>query len=440
MARSPNRRPYKQVPKGRIPLRALLWLFALSMCLAGVGVLAANAMSRATLTSSKTFLGKMTSQTQPVRVALPAGVVVEDVLVSNGDTVRRGQTLLSFDQQAMEAALTELHDLNFKDQAKLRCLFSENDDEAILGSLGPSSEPMDACQKILTEQKRLTQVFDAQSAKSEQEISLIDRYLDDATSLHRRQKDAPNAQVLLDRILALSLTKANMENALNLTMIEHQDAIHELSLKRSELILSTQNAMRDRQQRVSELSALLETPRLQAPMSGKIIRLRRPPLGSFVQKGTEVLSLLPQREIGYSVQFSLANGDAGLFKVGDIVALETIGLPALVDGLDATISAVSRSEPGALFARADLSLAATQTMAESPYSRQILANSSAVTVRIHKIPVAATDLISNTLAGAIVLENAPALSALIDRVAALQDWRPQRSLFGKYAQTNAGKP
>ena len=354
--------------------------------------------------------------------------------------LRRGQTLLPFDQQAMEVALTELQDLNLKDQAPLRCLFSENDGEAVAGSLAPSSKPIDACQKILIEQKRLTQVFDAQAAKSEQEISLIERYLEEATDLHRRQKDVPDAQLLLDRNLALSLTKANMENTRDLSMIEHQDETHELSVKRSELIASTQDSMRDRQERIFALSALLETPRLQAPMSGKIIRLRRPPVGSFVQKGTEVLSLLPQREIGYSVQFSLADEDASLFKVGDIVALETIGLPALVDDLDETVTAISRSEQGALVANADLSLGATQTLAESPYARQILANSSAVTVRIHKIPVAASDLVSDTLAGAIVLKNAPALSALINGMATLQDWRPQSSLLGRYAQTNVEQP
>lgn len=440
MARSPNRKPYRQVPKGRVPVRAVVWLFALSMCLAGVGVLAANAMSRATLTSSKTFLGKMTSQMQPVRVDLPAGVVVEDVLVSDGDTVRRGQTLLSFDQQAMEAALAELQDLNLKDQATLRCLFSENDGEAVLSSSGPSIKPMEACQKILKEHKRLTQVFDAHTKKSKQEISLIDQYLDEATGLHRLQKDAPQAQLLLDRILALSWTKANMENAQDLSMIEHQDAIHELSVKRFELIASTQNAMRNRQARISELRAILETPRLHAPMSGKIIRLRRPPLGEFLQTDTEVLSLLPQRELGYSVHFPLEDKDAEQFMLGDTITLETIGLPALVDGLDATVAVILRNEQGALFAQADLSLVATQALADSPYSRQILANSSAVKVRIHKVPVRASDLVSETLTSAVVLKNAPALSALIEGVAALKDWRPPRSLIGSYALTDAGQP
>lgn len=48
------------------------------------------------------------------------------------------------------------------------------------------------------------------------------------------------------------------------------------------------------------------------------------------------------------------NGDVGLFKVGDIVVLEIIGLLVLVDGLDVMIFVVLCSESGVLFVWVDL--------------------------------------------------------------------------------------
>ncbi|MGR3815348.1 MAG: hypothetical protein ACU0AU_14730, partial [Cognatishimia activa] len=77
-------------------------------CLAGIGALAASAMSQSSVSSSRLFGGKMASQIQPVQIHVPADVVVEDLLVTNGETVRHGQTLLTFDVAAMTSELAEL--------------------------------------------------------------------------------------------------------------------------------------------------------------------------------------------------------------------------------------------------------------------------------------------------------------------------------------------
>ena len=421
MARSPIRRPYQQVPRGRIPFRAVFWLLAMGTCLAGIGALAASAMSQSSVSSSRLFGGKMASQIQPVQIHVPADVVVEDLLVTNGETVRHGQTLLTFDVAAMTSELAELKELSLADQQTLKCSIDapvEGEKPAL--PTPSANEPRD-CQDIRQEHQNLIALFAAENSKSQKEINLIATYLTEATAAHRRNRDVAKTHTMLDRILALSLTKASLENARDLAEVNHKRALNDLAARRSELTASVQKALRERHKRIANLEALIDTPRVLAPYSGKIVRVRRPPKGNALPTKVEVFSLLPQQEAGYAVEIPVKDADIALFQVGDRIYVETIGLPALVNDLQAEIQGISRDDQGRFLVRANLTIAATQTLAASPYSRQIVANSSAVNVRVHKVSVTAREFFWKTLANVLVLDNTPIVTTLMAQARAMRD-------------------
>jgi multidrug resistance efflux pump len=251
---------------------------------------------------------------------------------------------------------------------------------------------------------------------------LISSYLEQAATLHRKLTQASATHSSLDRILALSLTKTSLENEQDMADIKHSEALSALSEQQAELVSATKDALRQRQKRMSALSKLLEEPRIHAPFSGKIVKLRRLPSGATVSTRTEVFSLLPNRETGYEVQFRLPRKDADLIAIGDAIAVETIGLPALIDGLSASVTGISYQETSGLHVTADLTVEATQVLLASRYSGQILANSSAVSVRIHRIAAPAGKIVANTLTDAFLPQSSVLHEVFGDGFTSPREW------------------
>ena len=412
MAPTPVRKRYQRIPKGKVRLSIFVWSGAFLAICFGLNVLATRHIEGFQFPRSDEYLGSMKSSAKPVAVEIPAGAAVEELLVRSGDKIRRGQTLASLDKHAITQALAEVEKAKADNEALLACLSSVNEGGKKAGfppDMNADSvavRPMH-CQELADQSKKARQRFEAQISKTETDISIIERYFQRAASL-KRLNGADTTDAELDRLLALSLTRSSLKERLRDIEAEQSEEAFAILQRKSELILETERGLREQQRRVTHLNALLSSPRIQSPVSGKVIRLRRVPLGQAVQAPTEIISILPQQEVGYQVAFVLPHNKDPMIQVGQVLRLKAVGLPELVDDLEVKVTHLS-NEGGRLTVHGALSLPSTQALAASRYSRQILANSSAVSVRLYGKPQAAEPYLSSLFAKGLVKQPSAAL-------------------------------
>ena len=392
MAPTPVRKRYQHIPKGKFRLSLIVWTGALfAMCIS-LSVFATQIITDFQVPNSSEYIGSMHSSAKPLEIEIPSGAAVEEFLVETGDKIRRGQSLASLDIKAISKELTTVEAAKSDNEALLICLTRLDEGGDILNfspemHAGSSDTPPQACLELRQQAQINLKSFRAEHSKTKTDLSIIERYLKRTAAL-KRLNGTPTTEAELDRILALSLTQSNLEA--QLLEIEAKQSVESLSFlqMKSELILQTERSLQKQHQRIAELKVLLASPRIQSPVSGKIIRLRRVQLGQIVPASTEVFSILPQQDVGYEVTFELPASNKMMVQVGQVLRLKAVGLPDLMDDLEARVTHLSY-ENGVIIAHGDLSATSTQTLATSRYSRQILANSSAVSVRLSGKPRAA---------------------------------------------------
>lgn len=411
MARSPARKPLQQIPRGRVRLAGFAWLL-LAMGLLPLGGFAMQGAWQKQVPSQHEFLGSLRSTATPLSISLPAVSAVSEVLVATGDVVRSGQTLVSLDAVAMQREHEAIEHQKKLDQNLLRCLFKLSNDHENMVEIATKAPLPERCSDLRARERSIRDNFTATRDASLAQISLIDTYLATATQIQRSAENSDQAQAVLDRILGLSLTKASLEKNLNRARLEHQAMRAAIYAERAKLVTETQAGLRLREQELVSLSALINDPRIHAPFSGKVIRVRRIPTGAPSEDPSELIALLPQRVAGYSITFDLSSQRAEAVRIGDTMRLTVIGLPLLKSSLQASVTRISETG-GGLTVHADLTSASTQQLAASPYSRQILANSSAVSVRLTGAPVALSERSLGIVQNDIVVSPSPALKAVI---------------------------
>lgn len=416
MAPTPVRKRYQRIPKGKVRPSIFVWSGAFLAICFSLSVLATRLIEGFEFPRSDEYLGSMQSSAKPVAVEIPAGAAVVEFLVRSGDKIRRGQTLASLDTNAIAHELANVEKAKADNEELLACL-SNLDERGETTDFPPemyagskADKPM-PCQKLAHQSKKNRQRSEAELSKAKEDTSIIERYLKRAATL-KRLNEAETTGAELDRLLALSLTKSSLEERLREIEAEQREEAFAILQRKSELILETERGLREQQRRVTHLNALLSSPRIQSPVSGKVIRLRRVPLGQTVQAATEIISILPQQEVGYQIAFELPEGKDALIHVGQVLRLKAVGLPELVDDLEAKVTRLSY-EGSKIIVHGDLTLPSTQTLAASRYSRQILANSSAVSVRLSGQPQAAEAYLGSLFSKGLVKQP----SAAIDLIA-----------------------
>lgn len=392
----PHRRVYQHLPNGKLRFQPFVWTIAIFAILGALISVGAETLRGLEVPSQHIYTGTLAPKASPIAVLIPARTAMTELLVEPSDRLRKGQTILVLDQGLIGTELAKLRAEQAEAQAELVCLEAlitdpKSIDERVVipQNLGHSSPPQDrSCAAM---QQQLTEISERLANgqnKTGAEIALIDEYLNQIAAQTDLNRDPIINREQIDRAFALSLTKIDLEHqsATQLRIAKSERAA--ISLARDKRVAGLKIKMHAQASEITLFEALHEAPRVQAPLSGRVQRLRPLPLGVQVQTDTEVLSILPTTSAGYRVHFDIPETTAGFASLGQNVHVKIIGLPDFDMALSAQITNISPQDNERLMITADLNAEASQVLANSPYSRQVQANDSAVSVRIHGANIA----------------------------------------------------
>lgn len=251
------------------------WLqfFAGLMVAIGGGLLITGYLVR--IDEVVTATGQLQAKTGKAEVKTPAGGKVAEVLVRNGDSVRRGQLLVRFDTTIAREQLASSQQLIALERQGLA---------RQLASLQSQASSID--QRLIT-QRRITG-----------EYSRL------ATSGGIGQLDALKQQ---DALFDLESKRKVLDQQQQQTQIESEKKIRELRT------------------RIEQLQVQLSYQNVLAPTSGVAFEVKARPAG-VIQAGETMLTIIPTT--GLSAEVFVPNKDIGFIKVGQAAKVRVDAFPS----------------------------------------------------------------------------------------------------------------
>lgn len=415
MAQSPIRKPYVSIPRGWLGWRALGWGLAAGLTLALSIFLASLAVVKLRVPVTQSYAGNLTSAVNPEQIIVPSGVAISEYLVSVDETVRRGQTLLVFDQSQLEQERLAMENAAESLKAELQCLrnlhsskFAQDDHIADttpagegLGTPTPEQEaetqetPTPRCTVLEAKKRDAERAFGLKRQDIRQEIEIISNFIETSTPGPLRL-DVVETQEVLERRLALALARhvlSAQQNALEIAFAEQRQEFEETHLS---LATDIGSELAEVDKTRAQLSHLIKAPRIQAPVAGRVLRLRHVTPQQVLPQDTEVLSILPSQNDGYRIAFSAEPADLSFLKIGQDVHIDILGLPQRALTLDAKINEIATDGPNRVAVLAQVSQASQAVLAKSPYSQQIRDASSAVAIRAYRQDISLINLFRTT--------------------------------------------
>ena len=208
--------------------------------------------------------------------------------------------------------------------------------------------------------------------------------------------DVVETQEVLERRLALALARHALNAQQNALEIEFAEQRQEFEETRLSLAADIGSELAEVDKTRARLSHLIKAPRIQAPVAGRILRLRHVTPQKVLPQDTEVLSILPSQNDGYRIAFSAEPADLSFLKIGQDVHIDILGLPQKALTLDAKINEIATDGPNRVAMSAQVSQASQAVLAKSPYSQQIRDASSAVAIRAYRQDTSLINLFRTT--------------------------------------------
>lgn len=301
-------------------------------------------LSHAPAPTLREYKAQLRSFEHQVEMKLPAQVPVKSIVVAPGQDVVEGQTIALLNQDIMELEIKSLRRSILVDSSLRHCLL----DPSAADVMAVFPDGLDAesqlqmrtaikdCQLTHLEHvqqiRRLKTMRDRQKAR----LALLEHRASLTYSLtHKAEEKAAT-------VVEFALEKERL--AYQLEQLEFElatlDTVQNRALLSREKVLQ-QDVMRNRR----HLATLLnhsKTARLQAPVSGKVLRVRNIGKKQQFLDETTLVSLQSKDQVSHQAIFSVPLEVARTLRIGDVVTLKLSG--GAVD-VQATITLVSDLEP-----------------------------------------------------------------------------------------------
>jgi HlyD family secretion protein len=296
--------------------------------------------------------GKLVPQTL-VKIVQPAesGVVTE-LLVNEGDTVRAGQVLARLDTTLANADKTSVSNDLQTQKMQVRRLQAELKDAPMLSKANDDLTLFNQIHsQYLAHRKAIHDSLDQelallQKAEHERKSALeIQAKFEQTLPSHKKTAEA-FADLEKDGIVANSLSadkqRAYIETAknldaqqatvaaLNATISAQQKRISQI---KSNYQADLQKELADLQQKIGQLQPTLDKSNykqglmeLKAPQDGTIKDIAITTVGSVVQPGSVLMTLVPKDEQLY-VDVNIKNDDVGFVQIGQAVQIKLAAYP-----------------------------------------------------------------------------------------------------------------
>ena len=403
MAQNPIRKPYASTPRGWLGWRALAWCLATGLVLGLSLLVVAQTVPNLRIPATQTYVGNLSSSVEPAQIIVPSGVAISEFLVSVDETVRRGQTLLVFDQEQLQQERRNLDSTAKSLKAELLCLEGLQSGTSARAYQDPKHAPTNGglaapaleneiaspeettprCRAFAAKLQHAEHSFDLKRQSIVEEIEIISNFIDASTPGPLRL-DIAQTQDVLERRLALALARHALvaqKNTLELDFTSQRQGLEESRMRMTADIGSD---LAEIDVKRGHLSQLIKTPRIQAPVAGRVLRLRHVTPQQKLPHDTEVLSILPSQNDGYRIAFETEPKHLAFLKMGQNLQVEILGLPHKALTLEATIQRYVTNTNGGVTVVAQVSPASQTVLAKSPYSQQIRDASSTVAIRAYR--------------------------------------------------------
>lgn len=356
-----RRRPidtYKRLPVGRLRLSRLLWVIVACGCVWSVVSAAILFLGGVSDASRHKFVGSLSPIAAPVSVSIPKGTYLKEILVARNEAVYAGQTVALLDVAAMNAHVQHLETQLQRDSALRDCLLrlkskgsdfgssaiTKNGELKKNSSCAAETEALQAAERAQEEALRLLQ---ADQALLEQ-LSQVLQHAPEGES----KPQLPGESVR--QILSVQFARNRLvERKLKLesqNRIAQQDIRRDLEKRLADLTKTLRMNADTRR----TLRSLVEEPRLLAPESGQVVRLRRFPIGHMAVEDTEFLEIRPSDSQGYAAKFVVAEAYREFVRQGQSVTMKLVGMSSRAPTLHGEISHFETTDVGLVHAHISL--------------------------------------------------------------------------------------
>jgi len=380
-------RPRLDTPptRQRIAPQGLWLLWAVFACCL-LAISAWGLASQIAVLPARTVTGSFEAQTPTVDVVIPAGLLVSDILVGDGDTVEKGQKLILFDQVALHRQLQDIRSEIAARESAVACWsntyshVSENAATAL-----PAQPQLQNCQ--LTKQQE-------QLAQEQLMMRRISLKRETALAVRELVLRAENTPLAVRNILIL---RAALEReTLN-------SVVRDVELELAQLITTQKEGHLRHKARLKDEIAALENrrtaledrvvrPWLEAPATGELARLRQTPQNTTRGVPLTIAQIQTGRQKAFQAGFLVSPAEAAQLQEGQPLQVVLTGLPYPHNRLDAHIDAIQltgdTSEPQV---KVTVRLAPPPKVKTALYS---LPNGTRSTMQVAMPPRSFTDLLS----------------------------------------------
>lgn len=353
-------RVYVALPRGPGRLRPFLWVVwscavLVGFCGAGYTVLQAQIIP-----SYRSYTGELRPTHAPSTLSLPTGAFVDEVLVERNEVVRKGQTLITLDTEAMATRLRLLDEDLRQDRLLQHCLLSDPDAlnlSSVLDSDPPqeTETPPVETGLSLTLETCATHHQQAQAVELElqetlavldEEKSLIEQYIRLLTAPRSEKLPSEEEEKIARQALAFALARNQLDAQRVALHQKARTALADLQATRVRRAQEIAERLQAGEALRAQLQAHLAVPRLQAPESGQVVRVRHLPSGTEIHEETEILEVRPKKTRGYAAHFTIPPEHLEGLEQGAEVRLQLYGMPGQRGLLRGAIDAVSLDVAG----------------------------------------------------------------------------------------------
>ncbi|MCE0503911.1 HlyD family secretion protein [Roseivivax sp. GX 12232] len=373
----------------------------------------ANWLAGQELTPRHSYYGSLRPTGEPHPVALPPHALLKEVVVTEGAQVARGETVAIYDLPALRAEAEALELERLHDSVLQQCLLADQKPR-MPGAFAPEDAKAAAMARAVRSCRELRQAEEdirahhaARRRAVEAERAVLARYLDSLTGAPRTlgpdtvSPAAGTATTEPRRALALALAAQRLAARLTEITAEESTALRthhaQITARLAFLAESTQANML----RAKALARHIKTPRLQAPVTGRIARIRPLAQSAPTASSLPLLDMTTDATPGFTVTIDLPASRLPNISRGQSVEVQLVNLPRQWPELTGQISRIEAQKNGRLQARIALSKEDTDLLAHPENGIGLISTYTAAEVRLvhaaRPLEQAATRAILNIL-------------------------------------------
>lgn len=328
----------------------VVWLLLPSLALALVIGIGLSIIARADIASYHTFVGDLRPDTEPTELILPAGAALQTLLIRPGDLVEQGQTLALLDKDSMQRHLQSMNATLADAVVLRRCLQSAhgtslataaaNEPGVIVASQDGHASPGPGeieCDAIIHTAEALRRGLRAKKSHYAEQAKVIERYLRFLTK-ERGTETRAEAQSRVQQAVAAELARNHLRLLVQAVDDERANLEQDLAEKMLERISELDAQILQHQDQIARLTRHIEMPRLLAPISGAVIRLRPTPKSVVNTETTQIAEIRADNQLGYAARFSAPIHMAEALTPGTAVTLSFLSGRLLAPKMQGEVS------------------------------------------------------------------------------------------------------